>query len=133
MVKLCAQCHSPRGKRSRRDDPRAVRFQGTTLTWSRCYTESGDRLDCTTCHDPHRDASTSAASYESKCLSCHRGADRAQAKDRAVASESRACPVNAAKGCISCHMPKVKDVIPHSPFTDHFIRVHRTPPTADGP
>jgi hypothetical protein len=24
-------------------------------------------------------------------------------------------------------MPTVKDVIPHSPFTDHFIRVHREP------
>jgi hypothetical protein len=24
-------------------------------------------------------------------------------------------------------MPVVKDVIPHSPFTDHFIRVHPEP------
>jgi hypothetical protein len=29
-------------------------------------------------------------------------------------------------------MPTVKDVIPHSPFTDHFIRVHREPSQAGG-
>jgi hypothetical protein len=31
-----------------------------------------------------------------------------------------------------CHMPTVKGRIPHSPFTDHFIRVHRELSTADG-
>jgi formate-dependent nitrite reductase cytochrome c552 subunit len=33
--------------------------------------------------------------------------------------------VNPNRGCIDCHMPAVKDVVPHSTFTDHFIRVHR--------
>ena len=73
VVRICAQCHSPRGKPVEPDDPTSVRFQGTTLTWSRCYTESNDKLDCVTCHDPHRDASTSTAHYEAKCLSCHAG------------------------------------------------------------
>ena len=41
------------------------------------------------------------------------------------------CPVNPATGCISCHMPTVKGVIPHSPFTDHFIRVHRELSTSE--
>jgi hypothetical protein len=31
------------------------------------------------------------------------------------------CPVNPPRGCIGCHMPAVKDVVPHSTFTDHFI------------
>ena len=35
------------------------------------------------------------------------------------------CPVNPTAGCIGCHMPAVKDIVPHSTFTDHFIRVHR--------
>ncbi len=59
VVKLCAQCHSPPGKTVSFDDPGSVRFQGTTLTWSRCFTKSGDALDCVTCHDPHRNVTTS--------------------------------------------------------------------------
>ena len=77
VMKICAECHSPRGQEVLRDDPGAVRFQGTTLTWSRCYTESNDTLDCTTCHNPHRNASTSPTYYESRCLSCHSGAEEA--------------------------------------------------------
>ena len=85
VVKICAECHSPRGQEVSRDDPMAVRFQGTTLTWSRCYTESNDTLDCMTCHDPHRNVSTSAAYYESRCLSCHSGiAARPRASARAA-------------------------------------------------
>ncbi len=37
------------------------------------------------------------------------------------------CPVNPIGGCISCHMPKVDDPSRRSQFTDHHIRVHRTP------
>jgi hypothetical protein len=33
--------------------------------------------------------------------------------------------VNPSTGCIGCHMPAVADIVPHSTFTDHFIRVHR--------
>ncbi|MGP0068598.1 MAG: tetratricopeptide repeat protein [Isosphaeraceae bacterium] len=140
VVKICAQCHSPRGQEVLRDDPMAVRFQGSTLTWSRCFTESNDTLDCTTCHDPHRNVSTSAAYYESKCLSCHPGAGKAGAEvgrrlDSSAGRSRRSalaepsghttCPVNPSTGCIGCHMPGVKDVVPHSLFTDHYIRVHR--------
>jgi tetratricopeptide (TPR) repeat protein len=132
VVKLCAQCHSPRGKTVSFDDPDSVRFQGLTLTWSRCFTKSGEALDCITCHDPHQNLNTSIEHYESKCLSCHSGGDH-----RGAASEKRRrktlaetavplkCPVSPTAGCIGCHMPAVKDVVPHSTFTDHFIRVHR--------
>lgn len=141
VVKICAQCHSPRGKTVSPDDPNAVRFQGTTLTWSRCYTESNDALDCVTCHDPHRNAVTSFSHYEARCLSCHGvAADfaslpavKTRRNDLAASPRRGApCPVNPKSGCISCHMPTVKDVIPHSPFTDHFIRVHREPSQAGG-
>jgi hypothetical protein len=139
IVKLCAQCHSPRGHEVSRDDPISVRFQGATLTWSRCYTESGDALDCITCHNPHRDASTSAAHYEAKCLECHsRQANSPSQADAARPAPQRSrqrasrdassrtiCPVNPSTDCIGCHMPTVPGVIPHSAFTDHFIRVHR--------
>jgi tetratricopeptide (TPR) repeat protein len=132
VVAMCAECHSPRGGTVSQDDPMAVRFQGTTLTWSRCFLESQDKLDCITCHDPHRNAMTSHAHYEAKCLSCHSGAARAEdgqtvshpAREPATTSAA-ACPVNPRKGCIGCHMPSVKNAVPHTSFTDHFIRVHR--------
>ena len=129
---MCAGCHSPRRGTVSQDDPTAVRFQGTTLTWSRCFLESADKLDCITCHDPHRNAVTSLSHYEAKCLSCHSGAARpgvAQPRkaptDLAETPRPAACPVNPSSGCIACHMPSVKNVVPHSSFTDHFIRVHR--------
>jgi len=141
VVKICAQCHSPRGKVVMPDDPTSIRFQGTTLTWSRCYTESKDQLDCATCHDPHRNVSTTTTRYEAKCLVCHASGQTEEAsnhKERlrrfalTEAPHATTCPVNPTTGCISCHMPTVKDIIPHSPFTDHFIRVHRELSAADG-
>jgi tetratricopeptide (TPR) repeat protein len=141
VVAICAQCHSPRGKTVDPNDPTSVRFQGTTLTWSRCYTESRDRLDCVTCHDPHRNVATSTAHYESKCLMCHTdkqapGSSAAKGRSRRYdltdVPRTTPCPINPTTGCISCHMPQVEGVIAHSPFTDHFIRVHReTPATAN--
>ncbi len=138
VVKICAECHSPRGHEVARDDPMAARFQGATLTWSRCFTESNDALDCTTCHDPHRNVSTSAAYYESKCLTCHSGKAEGAGEPRPKSSAERSrrallveaaghttCPVNPTTGCVGCHMPAVKDIAPHALFTDHDIRVHR--------
>jgi hypothetical protein len=134
VIKICAQCHSPRGRDVVPGDPASVRFQGTTLTWSRCYTESNDTLDCVTCHDPHTNVMTSTTHYESKCVTCHGGGAsappgppeaRKRRTDLAAPLHSTTCPVNPRSGCIACHMPTVKDVIPHSTFTDHFIRVHR--------
>jgi len=141
VVKICAQCHSPKGRNVMPDDPSSIRFQGTTLTWSRCYTESNDRLDCATCHDPHRNVSTATSRYEAKCLACHASSQTAETSNhkerlrrfnQTEAPHAKTCPVNPTTGCISCHMPTVKDSIPHSPFTDHFIRVHRELSTADG-
>jgi tetratricopeptide (TPR) repeat protein len=133
VVSLCAECHSPRGRSVSKDDPAAVRFQGTTLTWSRCFLESQDTLDCMTCHDPHRNAAKSPAQYEEKCLSCHSNMNRAAGSERSRSNlESSSytpprsvCSVNPKQDCIGCHMPSVKNVVPHSSFTDHFIRIHR--------
>ena len=77
IVELCGQCHSPRDKALTLSpgSPDSVRFQGTTFAWSRCYVESGNKLDCVTCHDPHRNARTSSAWYEARCLKCHSAAE----------------------------------------------------------
>jgi tetratricopeptide (TPR) repeat protein len=132
IVNLCGQCHSPLGRKVSPDEPTAIRFQATTLTWSRCFTDSNDALDCLTCHDPHRNADQSTQTYESKCLLCHSGPDPAgisPSQRRKINLPDRVdrtrCPVNPKSGCIGCHMPTVTDVVPHSAFTDHFIRVHR--------
>ena len=65
-------------------------------------------------------------------LSCHSGDDHRNVtfenrkrKPLAETAVPTKCPVNPTAGCIGCHMPAVKNVVPHSIFTDHFIRVHR--------
>ena len=93
VVKLCGQCHSPRGGEVLPSDPASVRFQATTLTWSRCFTESQSQLDCVTCHDPHRNASTDARHYEVKCLTCHSEPSRPEGHaDGGVPAESSRRP-----------------------------------------
>ena len=134
-MKLCAQCHGSDGVIPPAD-PRFIRFQAATLPYSRCVTESGARLDCVACHDPHKDLETSQAVYESRCLSCHGDKPAARKEGPAVGHRVEAvaasrCPVNPAGGCVSCHMPKVEDVMPFMSFTDHHIRARRPSKTAD--
>jgi tetratricopeptide (TPR) repeat protein len=139
---LCGQCHSPKGMTVRRDDPTAIRFQGTTLPWSRCYTESRGALSCTTCHDPHRDAETSPGYYDAKCLACHTPggpappahaeADGARPLTLDDAMPRTPCTVSPSEGCVGCHMPARENVLPHTRFTDHFIRVHPVGEAAPG-
>jgi tetratricopeptide (TPR) repeat protein len=127
VIQLCGQCHSPRGATLAElgNDKSNVRFQGATLVQSRCYTESNGALSCITCHNPHRDAETSASHYERKCLACHSTPKLQSAIP--VPGQAPMCPVNPKTDCVKCHMPVVKDAVPHSPFSDHHIRVHREP------
>ena len=117
VTRLCGQCHASRGMVLKPDNPYATRFQADTLTWSRCYVASDGALSCLTCHDPHRDAEHAPAFYAAKCLSCHSGPN---------GTASTVCPVNPKADCVRCHMPAERTpVIPHTKFTDHFIRIHR--------
>jgi formate-dependent nitrite reductase cytochrome c552 subunit len=132
IVALCASCHSPRDNDLSLSpgSPDSVRFQGTTLTWSRCYTESGDMLSCVTCHNPHRNAEKKHEVYERRCLECHAASSPVAQENgakpgRGDTTTARACPVDPTHNCIECHMPKVKTPMAHALFTDHFIRVHR--------
>jgi hypothetical protein len=118
-IRLCAQCHALHQKLDLpQTDSFWVRFQGTTLAWSRCYTESAGALDCVTCHDPHRNAEHSASFYEAKCLTCH------ASPNRATKPGGTTCPVNPSRGCIGCHMPPCRSEPLHATFADHYIRVH---------
>jgi len=133
--KQCNDCHIL-DRSFRNDDPTNpawVRSQGVGWTLSRCNTESGGAFGCVTCHDPHKAArATGTAEYEGKCLTCHAasgqpvGNDQKSSATRAGAGPpSRACPVEPSKGCIPCHMPRVRIDSLHLDLTDHYIRVHR--------
>ena len=61
---------------------------------SRCY-QSSPNMSCSTCHDVHQPERT-AASYSSRCLTCHQVESCGMAKTmgRSIAGN-----------CIDCHMP----------------------------
>jgi tetratricopeptide (TPR) repeat protein len=127
----CGECHSQHflAMPASRTAPDWTRFPGSTLEWSRCYTESGGALSCVTCHDPHRNAETAPAYYEAKCLSCHAtSAPSTKAPPARPHQGEEAfrspCPVNPSRDCLQCHMPKVRYDWLHASFTDHYIRVH---------
>jgi hypothetical protein len=128
-IQLCGQCHSVHQELPLpRTDPFYLRFQGTTLPWSRCFTESDGSFDCMTCHDPHHDDDRSEARYNDRCLGCHLAALKAgapaPASKRTRGRVGVPCPVDARTGCVGCHMPRTRIAPLHTEFTDHFIRVH---------
>jgi hypothetical protein len=123
----CVECHSADGTVPP-TDPEFTRFQGTTFLWSRCFTANQDRFACTTCHSPHAALETDTARYDAKCLGCHAGALAGmppaftKSVDGLMPKRGNVCPINAAKNCTACHMPKVEDPSRHARFTDHHIR-----------
>ena len=119
VTKLCADCHNLNPPEvmisTPRTDPGWVRSPGVTLTWSRCYTESGGGLTCLTCHDPHQSARDSVAASLKACLDCHSGGTKGQPR--------KVCRVNPTGDCLSCHMPPVPNKSLHLSLTDHYIRI----------
>jgi Flp pilus assembly protein TadD len=74
------------------------------LEQSRCFRESGGKLSCLSCHDPHQ----KTANVSPVCLQCHASAHRAT------------------ENCAGCHMPKrrTQDVV-RVTMTDHRIGIYR--------
>jgi photosynthetic reaction center cytochrome c subunit len=85
------------------------------LALSACARNSGGRLWCGTCHDPHDKPLQPVQYYRDRCLSCH-------TTSLAASHPSRD------SDCLSCHMPRrnAKDG-GHTAFTDH--RIQRRPET----
>jgi Tfp pilus assembly protein PilF len=85
------------------------------LALSACARNSGGRLWCATCHNPHEKMSQSVEYYRSRCLTCH------------TASFPASHPPKDSD-CLGCHMPRrdAKDG-GHTAFTDH--RIQRRPET----
>jgi hypothetical protein len=71
------------------------------LAQSKCYRDSGGRLNCSSCHDGHftPTAQEAPAFYRNKCLSCH----QENSCREPLAKRQRTAPSD---NCISCHMPK---------------------------
>lgn len=76
------------------------------LRQSACFQRSGDRLQCTSCHDPHGERQVAVTPV---CQSCH---PTLGATHAAVAQQT----------CESCHMPKrPAEDAPRAAVTDHRI------------
>jgi hypothetical protein len=79
---------------------------------SRCFSESGGKLWCGSCHDPHRDPADKVNWYAGKCVQCH------ASKEMIVHREQKG------KDCAGCHMPKLRAYDGgHTAFHNHWIRV----------
>ncbi len=91
--------------------------QYEALLESACKRGSGDRLTCTTCHDPHgSQASATPAErvswFRARCLSCHTGP--------AFALQHHPEQPD----CASCHMPRSAATdVAHQQVTDHRIQL----------
>jgi predicted CXXCH cytochrome family protein len=82
------------------------------LSRSTCKRVSGDKMSCTSCHDPHFTPAPEqrAGFYRRKCLACHTGTTFAASHH----------PEN--PDCTSCHMQRTGAAnIPHVAWTDHRI------------
>ncbi|MEO8735272.1 MAG: tetratricopeptide repeat protein [Edaphobacter sp.] len=87
--------------------------QWEALLQSKCKRKSGDRLTCTTCHNPHSSPTLEerVSYFRGKCLACHTGeffANKHHPEQR---------------DCASCHMPREKtENVAHEQVTDHRIQ-----------
>jgi tetratricopeptide (TPR) repeat protein len=94
------------------------------LSQSTCKRMSGDRMSCTSCHDPHYtpDALHRTSFYREKCLACH--------SEPKFATTHH--PEN--QDCTSCHMPTAAAAnILHVAWTDHRVLRVPTKSTEDAP
>ena len=100
--------------------------QAALLVRSRCFQSSGT-MACTTCHDEHA-PERPAASYSSRCLTCHQPEKCGMYKK--IGSQI-------ANNCIDCHMPIQKSNLIVSDVNgmdmralvrNHWIKVYRDSP-----
>lgn len=92
---------------------RRATSQWEALLQSECKRQSGDRLTCITCHDPHGAPAPAqrVTYYRDKCLACHGEAPFASTHYPHTPD------------CASCHMPREKtNDVAHEQLTDHRIQ-----------
>jgi hypothetical protein len=123
-IDFCGACHATFWDVKLADERgiAALRSQPYRLQSSRCWSQGDARLRCVACHDPHQPLVRDAASYDARCLQCHVTTGAASTESH----PGRACKVGTER-CASCHMPRYEVPGMHFSFTDHFIRVVRSP------
>ncbi len=93
--------------------------QADRMMLSRCFTESEGKLECLTCHDPHRsvyDPELAGERFRQACLGCHD-------VDTCAGSDAHRATTQPADDCVDCHMRRGEpDDQRFSEFTDHWIR-----------
>ncbi len=123
QLDVCAQCHSGNDQRKLRsrfgfkpgDDlsdffmakaatpgsksPDVHGNQFNLLAQSACYLQS-QQLTCSSCHNPHTNATEGKELYSNKCMNCH-----AENSNRFCTVKSPAADL-LKQNCIDCHMPK---------------------------
>lgn len=67
------------------------------LTRSACFKQTPN-MDCTTCHDPHKNQRGDISYFNQKCMECHSG-------NATLCSAHDAQIIPFKNNCISCHMP----------------------------
>ncbi len=120
QIVFCGNCHRPPASKNEAidwRDPWNVRHHPVYLSRSRCFRESGNRLACVTCHDPHRSVLRNAPTYyNSRCAGCHAASSHPPNPETCKTSDST--------GCSSCHMPAVRPN-DHLRFYNHWIGIYR--------
>jgi hypothetical protein len=101
------------------------------LTSSKCFIMS--QMDCSSCHNVHRNEVNSPKLYSTRCMSCHHPARNDAMQDAAA----HACTMPATPGlvlannCIDCHMPALPSrkiflvLSSASKTTPDLVRTHR--------
>ncbi|APZ94379.1 multiheme c-type cytochrome [Fuerstiella marisgermanici] len=118
-LRQCAQCHRDETNAPTDSTPASLaRFQPYGILKSKCYLNSGKKLSCANCHDPHDVTSRDPEHYVQACNACHAGPKQV------------ACSLNPDGDCVDCHMPTV-EWHPGISFHDHWIRLDRTDPKDD--
>jgi hypothetical protein len=88
-----------------------------SMTLSKCYRESGGKLGCQSCHNPHLQPSREEAPayFRRKCLQCH--------TEKSCSFDLRRRLIEQpGDSCSNCHLPKQPAItVSHSTLTDHRI------------
>lgn len=92
------------------------------LTSSECFKHTAT-MDCTTCHDPHKNQRGNTNYFNQKCMECH-------TTDSVVCAAETLQINEMGNNCIACHMPKMPsksmtvELDENSPETPFYVRTH---------
>lgn len=99
------------------------------LTASKCFKKS-ETMNCTTCHDSHKNQRNDYALFNNKCLSCHDIVEN----HSIICKATKEITKTTGNNCIQCHMPLVssktmqietsKNILKSVQVRTHFIGIY---------